>query len=89
MACRRVTEPSLLQNLGEISKPTVNGVPLSFLHKQVEVLLRGAVVAAKVQFCLVPEILDPIAIIGLLRKQFQVLDSDKAELGNVEHVKSS
>ena len=35
---------------------------------------------------LVPEILDPIDVIGFIGKQFPVVDPVMVELGNVEHI---
>lgn len=60
--------------------------PFAFLDEQVEVLLGDTVVASHVAFCLVPEVLDPVDVVGIFGEQFRVVDAHMVELLNVQNV---
>jgi len=48
--------------------------PFSFFQKQVEVVFGDAVVFSHMPLRLVPEVLDPVDVVPLIRKQLGVVD---------------
>ncbi len=60
--------------------------PFTLFDEQVEVLLGDAVVTSQMPFGLVPEVLDPVDVVGIIGKQFRMVYPHVVELGNVQHV---
>ncbi len=57
--------------------------PLTFLQKVVKVLLWNAIEFTHMPLSLIPEILNSIDMIMLVRKQFGVVNSVVLKLGNI------
>lgn len=60
--------------------------PFALLDEQVEVLLWNAVVAAQMPLGLVPEVLDPVDVVGFVSEELRVVDPHVVELGDINDV---
>ena len=76
----------MLQNLGEAGNRAIIEVPFALLDEQVKMLLRDAVVAPKMAFGLVPEVLDAIDVVGLNGEPFGMINADVVKLRNIQDV---
>jgi hypothetical protein len=76
----------LFQKLGEVGNGSVVEAPFALLDGKVEVLLRDTVVTSQVRLCLVPEVLDPVDVVGIFCEQLRVIDPHVMELGDIEDV---
>ena len=60
--------------------------PFALFDEQVKVLAGDAVVAPQMPLGLVPEILDSVDVVALIREQLRVVDPQMMELGHIEHI---
>ena len=75
-----------MQHLCEVGNRTVVEAPFALLDEQVEVLLRNAVIASHMAFCLVPEVLDAVDMVCVVGKQFRMVDPHVVKLGYIQNV---
>lgn len=79
-------EPPFLQYFGEVCNGSIVEAPLALFCEQMKVLRRNSVEAAHVSFCLVPEVLDAIDMIGLVRKQFTMVYANVMKFRDIENI---
>ena len=63
--------------------------PLTLLQEPVKVVRFDAVVASQRTLGLVPEVLDSVDVISLVRQQLRVVDAEVVELAHVQRVVAS